>query len=110
MRIHSTPLITIALDHRRFLIVISEYCYRRKSLFTRTVAGIVKLYRYNRNIVINVIVINGVFCEWSRFRADAFKIKIIYVIIRSLKNLLKHSSRPFDENFKFLKNYVLFEQ
>ena len=42
------------------LIVISEYRYRRKSLFC--VAGTVKLYRYNRNIVIIEIVINGVKC------------------------------------------------
>ena len=38
--IHSTPIITIA---RRFLIAIPEYRYRRKSLYTSTVAGTVKL-------------------------------------------------------------------
>ena len=38
---------------RRFLMVISEYRYGRKSLYTSMVAGTVKLYRYNRNIVIN---------------------------------------------------------
>ena len=48
---------------RRVLIVISGYRYRRKSLYTSIVAGTVKLYRYNRNIVINVIVINGVECS-----------------------------------------------
>ena len=45
------------------LIVISEYSYRRKSLYTSIVAGTVKLYRYKRNSVINVIVINGVGCN-----------------------------------------------
>ena len=48
---------------RRFLIILSEYRYRRKSLYTSIVAGTVKLYRYNRNIVINVIVINEVECS-----------------------------------------------
>ena len=36
--------------------------YRRKPLYTSIVAGTVKLYRYNRNIVINIIVVNGVEC------------------------------------------------
>ena len=50
------------LDVLALLIVISEYRYRRKSLYTSNVRGTVKLYRYNRNIVINVIVINIVEC------------------------------------------------
>ena len=57
--IHSIPLITIARGPA-FLIVISEYRYRRKSLYTVIVAGTVKFYYYTRNIVINVIVISGV--------------------------------------------------
>ena len=59
--VHSTPLITISRGPGS-LIVISEYRYRRKSLYTSIVAGTVKLYRYNRNIGVNVIVINGVEC------------------------------------------------
>ena len=52
MQIHSTPLITIARG-TAFFIGTSEYRYRRKWLYTSIVAGIVKLHRYNRNIVIN---------------------------------------------------------
>ena len=45
-----------------FLIVVLEYRYSRKSLYTSIVAETVKHYRYNRNIGINLIVINGVEC------------------------------------------------
>ena len=51
--------------------VISEYRYRRKSLYTSIVARTVKLYRYNRNIVINVIVVNGVECTQFQFGTSA---------------------------------------
>ena len=38
---------------RRFLIVISEYRYRRKLFYSSIVTSTVKFYCYNRNIVIN---------------------------------------------------------
>ena len=49
-----SPLFSSKISHAGFKIEFEfEYRYRRKSLYTSIVTGTVKLYRYNRNIVIN---------------------------------------------------------
>ena len=81
------------------LLIVSEYRCMRKSLYTSIVAGTVKLYRYNRNIVINVIVINGVQCSFflSALAAIIFSsFKIKPYLADSFSNVDRYCSRAAD--------------